>query len=50
MTVSDINPDMLGVGRARARKMFSAATLERVAFREANAQALPFPDNRHGGP
>jgi demethylmenaquinone methyltransferase / 2-methoxy-6-polyprenyl-1,4-benzoquinol methylase len=41
-TVADINADMLEVGRARA--------LERgldIAFVEANAEALPFPDARY---
>jgi demethylmenaquinone methyltransferase/2-methoxy-6-polyprenyl-1,4-benzoquinol methylase len=42
-TVSDINADMLAVGRERAEERFSAGQVE---FVEANAEALPFPD-RH---
>ncbi len=38
-TVTDINPDMLEVGRARADER----GLE-IAFVEGNAEALPFPD------
>ncbi|NMN60815.1 demethylmenaquinone methyltransferase/2-methoxy-6-polyprenyl-1,4-benzoquinol methylase [Xanthobacter sp. SG618] len=39
--VADINTDMLAVGRERAEKRGLA---DRVAFQEANAEALPFPD------
>jgi demethylmenaquinone methyltransferase/2-methoxy-6-polyprenyl-1,4-benzoquinol methylase len=39
-TVVDINADMLAVGRERA----AARGVERVAFVEGNAEALPFPD------
>jgi demethylmenaquinone methyltransferase / 2-methoxy-6-polyprenyl-1,4-benzoquinol methylase len=42
-TVSDINGDMLAVGRERAGEQFFAGGIE---FVEANAEALPFPD-RH---
>ena len=42
VTLLDINPDMLAVGRARADKKGVA---ERLTFVEANAEALPFPDN-----
>ncbi|HZP19108.1 MAG TPA: bifunctional demethylmenaquinone methyltransferase/2-methoxy-6-polyprenyl-1,4-benzoquinol methylase UbiE [Bauldia sp.] len=40
--VSDINPHMLEVGRARA----GAARLTRLAFAEANAEDLPFEEHR----
>ncbi|WP_375413347.1 bifunctional demethylmenaquinone methyltransferase/2-methoxy-6-polyprenyl-1,4-benzoquinol methylase UbiE [uncultured Bradyrhizobium sp.] len=40
-TVCDINPDMLGVGRARAAARHLA---HRISFVEGNAEALPFPD------
>jgi demethylmenaquinone methyltransferase / 2-methoxy-6-polyprenyl-1,4-benzoquinol methylase len=40
-TVADINRDMLAVGRARAAERGLADT---IAFVEANAEALPFPD------
>ena len=39
--LADINPDMLRVGRARARK---AGLTDRLAFIEANAERLPFAD------
>ena len=42
VTLLDINPDMLAVGRARAEKKGLA---ERLTFIEANAETLPFPDN-----
>jgi len=42
-TVSDINADMLAVGRERADKLYFSGQIE---FVEANAEALPFPD-RH---
>ncbi|MBV9287091.1 MAG: bifunctional demethylmenaquinone methyltransferase/2-methoxy-6-polyprenyl-1,4-benzoquinol methylase UbiE [Hyphomicrobiales bacterium] len=42
-TVADINPDMLRVGAERARK---CGLVDRVAFVEANAEALPFADAR----
>ena len=38
ITVADINPSMLEIGRERADKQ----GLTRIAFREANAEALPF--------
>jgi demethylmenaquinone methyltransferase / 2-methoxy-6-polyprenyl-1,4-benzoquinol methylase len=41
VTVADINTDMLTVGRDRAAARKYA---DRVMFREANAEALPFPD------
>jgi demethylmenaquinone methyltransferase/2-methoxy-6-polyprenyl-1,4-benzoquinol methylase len=41
VTVLDINPDMLGVGRERAEKNGLARQLK---FVEANAEELPFPD------
>ena len=40
VTVLDINPDMLEVGRSRA----TARGLEGIAFVDGNAEALPFPD------
>jgi demethylmenaquinone methyltransferase/2-methoxy-6-polyprenyl-1,4-benzoquinol methylase len=42
-TVSDINADMLAVGRERADEQYFG---EQIVFVEANAEALPFPD-RH---
>jgi demethylmenaquinone methyltransferase / 2-methoxy-6-polyprenyl-1,4-benzoquinol methylase len=42
VTLLDINPDMLAVGRARAEKKSVA---DRLTFVEANAEALPFPAN-----
>ena len=42
ITVLDINADMLEVGRARAKKQGLNAKL---AFVQANAEDLPFPDN-----
>ncbi|QAY94679.1 bifunctional demethylmenaquinone methyltransferase/2-methoxy-6-polyprenyl-1,4-benzoquinol methylase UbiE [Methylovirgula ligni] len=42
VTLLDINPDMLAVGRARAEKNGLAGKL---TFIEANAESLPFPDN-----
>ena len=41
VTVADISPEMLEVGRARAAKRGLA---DRIAFEEANAEALPYPD------
>jgi demethylmenaquinone methyltransferase/2-methoxy-6-polyprenyl-1,4-benzoquinol methylase len=43
VTVADINADMLRLGAERARKRGLA---DRVAFVEANAEALPFSDGR----
>ncbi len=43
ITVADINAEMLRVGAERARKRKLG---DRVAFVEANAEALPFPDAR----
>jgi len=40
ITVADVNPSMLQVGRERAE----AQGLSGIAFREANAEALPFPE------
>ena len=40
VTVADINPDMLAVGRARAEKR----GLGHLRFVEANAEAMPFED------
>jgi demethylmenaquinone methyltransferase/2-methoxy-6-polyprenyl-1,4-benzoquinol methylase len=40
VTVIDINPDMLAIGRTRA----TARGLEGIRFVEGNAEALPFPD------
>ncbi len=42
-TVSDINADMLAVGRERADEEFFAGQVE---FTEANAEALPFPSKQ----
>src|SRR5579862_10055216 len=41
VTVCDINPDMLTVGRERAAK---SAHGDLIAFAEGNAEALPFAD------
>ena len=41
VTVCDINPDMLAVGRARARERGLDGV---VTFTAGNAEALPFPD------
>ena len=41
VTVCDINPDMLAVGRERAA---AAGMDDRIAFAEGNAEALPFAD------
>jgi demethylmenaquinone methyltransferase/2-methoxy-6-polyprenyl-1,4-benzoquinol methylase len=41
VTVADINPEMLAVGRARA---IENGLDDAVVFTEANAEALPFPD------
>jgi demethylmenaquinone methyltransferase / 2-methoxy-6-polyprenyl-1,4-benzoquinol methylase len=41
VTVCDINPDMLAVGRERATKL---ADGDLITFAEGNAEALPFPD------
>jgi ubiquinone/menaquinone biosynthesis C-methylase UbiE len=48
VTISDINPSMLGVGKNRAYKKFNSSTLDHIAFQEANAEKLPFADNRCG--
>lgn len=45
VTVSDINPSMLGVGKQRALQRFTTPTLREVAFQEINAQDIPFADN-----
>ncbi len=42
VTVLDINPDMLAVGRERAEERYGADP--RLDFVEGNAEALPFPD------
>jgi demethylmenaquinone methyltransferase/2-methoxy-6-polyprenyl-1,4-benzoquinol methylase len=44
VTVADINPDMLSVGRERAAEQGAADAIE---FVEANAEALPFPDRSY---
>lgn len=47
VTVCDINPEMLRVGEARARRRYGAALLDdaaALAFVEGNAQRLPFAD------
>jgi demethylmenaquinone methyltransferase/2-methoxy-6-polyprenyl-1,4-benzoquinol methylase len=44
VTVADINADMLAVGRERA---VERGYDDVVAFVEANAEALPFPDRSH---
>jgi demethylmenaquinone methyltransferase / 2-methoxy-6-polyprenyl-1,4-benzoquinol methylase len=41
VTVCDINPDMLAVGRERAKQRDGGPV---IAFTEANAEALPFSD------
>lgn len=41
VTVADINPNMLAVGRGRARRWRFP---QQASFIEANAEALPFPD------
>jgi demethylmenaquinone methyltransferase/2-methoxy-6-polyprenyl-1,4-benzoquinol methylase len=41
VTVADINPDMLAVGRERAEKRSVAG----LVFEVANAEAMPFPDD-----
>jgi demethylmenaquinone methyltransferase/2-methoxy-6-polyprenyl-1,4-benzoquinol methylase len=43
VTVADINPEMLAAGRARAERRHRA---ERIDFVEANAEDLPFEDDR----
>ncbi|CAM9658645.1 unnamed protein product [Ascophyllum nodosum] len=45
LTVSDINPDMLEVGKQRAEDRFSSETLDSMQFVQADAEALPFPDD-----
>ncbi|KAL7538133.1 hypothetical protein ACHAWF_007119 [Thalassiosira exigua] len=48
ITVSDINPEMLRVGEARARQKYGAALLDdssALAFVQGNAQRLPFEDD-----
>jgi len=45
-TVCDINPDMLAVGAGRAA---TRGLGDRVAFTEANAEALPFKDRSFDG-
>jgi demethylmenaquinone methyltransferase/2-methoxy-6-polyprenyl-1,4-benzoquinol methylase len=40
-TVADINSEMLAVGRERVEK---AGRSDLIAFQQANAEALPFPD------
>ncbi|MHB2167489.1 bifunctional demethylmenaquinone methyltransferase/2-methoxy-6-polyprenyl-1,4-benzoquinol methylase UbiE [Alsobacter sp. R-9] len=42
VTVLDINPDMLAVGRERTPARFE----EQIEFVEGNAESLPFPDRR----
>eukprot|EP00970_Alexandrium_tamarense_P000129 scaffold17_cov194-Alexandrium_tamarense.AAC.8 len=48
VTVCDINPEMLRVGEARARKKYGSALLDEskaLSFVEGNAQYLPFEDD-----
>ena len=45
VTVADINAGMLAVGRERAERQ----GVDRVEFVEANAEALPFPDESQDG-
>jgi demethylmenaquinone methyltransferase / 2-methoxy-6-polyprenyl-1,4-benzoquinol methylase len=42
VTLLDINPDMLAVGKARAEKK---GLSDKLTFIEANAESVPFPDN-----
>src|SRR5262245_43088728 len=44
VTVADINPDMLGVGRERA---IARGYEQGVSFVGANAEALPFPERHY---
>jgi demethylmenaquinone methyltransferase/2-methoxy-6-polyprenyl-1,4-benzoquinol methylase len=44
VTVIDINPEMLDVGRTRA---FERGLDDAIAFAEGNAEALPFPDRSY---
>ena len=46
VTALDVNPDMLRVGRERAKKRRAG---ERVTFIEGNAEALPFADGTFDG-
>ncbi len=46
VTVADVNPDMLRVGETRARRR---REFDRIAFVEANAEALPFADDAFDG-
>lgn len=46
VTVADINPEMLAVGRARAQRLREG---DRLSFLEANAEALPFADASFDG-
>ena len=46
VTISDINPSMLAVGKNRAFKRFNSNVLDHIAFKEANAEKLPFEDER----
>jgi ubiquinone/menaquinone biosynthesis methyltransferase len=48
VTVCDINPEMLRVGKKRAQERFGSALLDvtkALSFVEGNAQSLDFPDN-----
>ena len=47
VTVCDINPGMLSVGRQRAVEKYGSTLLdsEALKFVEGNAESLPFPDN-----
>jgi ubiquinone/menaquinone biosynthesis methyltransferase len=48
VTVCDINPEMLRVGKKRAEERFGSALLDvtkALSFVEGNAQSLDFPDN-----
>ena len=46
VTVVDVNSDMLRVGEGRAEKRREG---KQISFVEANAEALPFPDNTFDG-
>eukprot|EP00904_Undaria_pinnatifida_P013055 jgi/Undpi1/8880/HiC_scaffold_25.g11342.m1 len=45
LTVSDINQDMLEVGKQRAAERFPTETLDSMRFVQADAEALPFEDD-----
>jgi 2-methoxy-6-polyprenyl-1,4-benzoquinol methylase len=45
VVISDINPEMLRVGKARAEERYPSAVMGGVDFVEANAEELPFDDD-----